>query len=154
MTEATCYIVANSPAFCGRLPHFELASRRFPHYDKSPTFLPHIKLIAQMIKLSEKSTIRCNPQLENQENACVPMFWQAHIFDHYANFRPNLGQTRSIKTRKAPWGWVGSSNRPQTPNLLTRPLTRTRMLTPWQKSPAFIFVKVGNYDIMLCEIIC
>ena len=43
------HIVANPPAFCGRLPHFELAARRFPHYDKSPTFLPHTKLIAQMI---------------------------------------------------------------------------------------------------------
>ena len=103
------YIVANSPVFCGRLPHFELASRRFPHYDKSPTFLPHTKLIAQMIKLSEKSTIRCNPQLENQENACVrsskPLSYfgldvlillkQGHVFDHYANFRPNFRPQRA-----------------------------------------------------------
>ena len=60
--------VADPPAFCGRLPHFELPSRRFPHCDKSPHFPLHTKLKTQNIKLSKKSTICYNPMLKSQEN--------------------------------------------------------------------------------------
>ena len=87
-----------------------------------------------MIKLSKKSTIRCNPQLENQENACdrsskplsyfgfdgLTLLKQGHIFDHHANFRHNLGQTRGIKTRKAQsfQGPLGGLKAPPNPQLI------------------------------------